>query len=260
MHGLHKKYQVTANGQVCEAFWQMTVAAPEIADSVKAGQFVHIRIGEGTRPFFRRPFSVYRSRHGQIQILYEVVGDGTRWLAEKKQGDPIDALGPLGRGFSLPKKGIRHVIMIAGGVGVAPLQLLADELAAGGPDIEKTLLYGGRDAGHVLSLKDFQTAGCQVRIATDDGSHGAHGRVSVLLDEIPTARAAETFIYTCGPRPMMAAVQAFARGRGVPGEASCEEVMACGIGACLGCVIETQKGYQTTCHDGPVFDLAEVIF
>jgi len=125
--------------------------------------------------------------------------------------------------------------------------------------LDLILLYGARSAGHVFSMREFRRNGCRIHIATDDGSRGKKGRVSVLYPEIDPDPA-RTMIYTCGPRPMMADVQRVAAKYGLPAQASCEEVMACGLGACLGCVIKTTRGYQTVCQDGPVFDLREVIF
>ena len=123
---------------------------------------------------------------------------------------------------------------------------------------EKILLYGGRAKAHTFPMGEFKKNGVKVFTATDDGSVGVKGRVSALFNKI--AISPSTMIYTCGPRPMMAAVQVFVKTHGLQGEASCEEVMACGLGACLGCSIPTTKGYQTVCHDGPVFDIKELVF
>jgi dihydroorotate dehydrogenase electron transfer subunit len=121
------------------------------------------------------------------------------------------------------------------------------------------LLFGARSRNYVYPMKEFKDNGVKVHIATDDGSVGVNGRVSVLFDKI-SRDAAHTFIYTCGPNPMMKAVQEFAGQHGLQGQAACEEIMACGLGACLGCSIETKSGFKTVCYDGPAFNLDEVKF
>jgi len=124
---------------------------------------------------------------------------------------------------------------------------------------ELILLFGGRNRGHVYPMKEFKDNGVKVHITTDDGSVGAKGRVSSLFDKI-NKDPKQTFIYTCGPNPMMKAVQAFAAEHQLLGQAACEEIMACALGACLGCSIETTNGFKTVCYDGPAFDLDEVKF
>jgi len=247
---------VVSNKKICGRFYHMALDAKAVAAKVQSGQFIHMRIQKGLEPFFRRPFSVFRAKK-YVEILYEVVGPGTALLAERKKGDILDILGPLGNSFSMPGKNIKQVVMVAGGIGVAPFLSLADTLK--NKKIKMVLLYGGKTRGHVFDMKAFKDNGCMVHVATDDGSVGKKGRVSVLYSKIE-ADAATTRVYTCGPRPMMADVQRFAKKYSLKGEASCEEVMACGLGACLGCIIKTTSGYKRVCYDGPVFDLQEVVF
>ncbi len=235
----------------------MTLNAPVLARTCRPGQFVNVRVGNALEPFFRRPLAIYRVMQSSVEILVEVRGRGTEILAQKKPGDVLDVLGPLGNGFTMPDAAVSNVVFIAGGVGVAPLLSLAEALKGSGKNL--TLLYGGRNQDYVFDLSAFQEAGCTVHVATDDGSVGKKGCVSVLFDQI-SGHAQTTRIYTCGPNPMMKAVQAWAKEHCIAGQCSCEEVMACGIGACLGCIILTNDGYRTVCHDGPVFDLQEVIF
>jgi dihydroorotate dehydrogenase electron transfer subunit len=166
-------------------------------------------------------------------------------------------LGPLGVPFVMPPEGVKQVIMIAGGIGIAPMLILSDILKK--KKLELILLYGGRTRAHVYPMKEFKDNEVKVHIATDDGSVGTKGRVSNLFDKI-TKNTETTFIYTCGPNPMMKAVQAFAQEHGLKGQAACEEIMACALGACLGCSIETTKGFKTVCYDGPAFNLEEVKF
>lgn len=248
--------KVVANEKLSPRFSLLKLDAKSLINRIKPGQFIHIRVSDTLTPFFRRPFSVYRARK-YIEIFYEAVGPGTEILSAKKKGDTLDILGPLGKEFSMPPKGTKQVVMVAGGIGVAPFLILSDKLKNKG--YEMILLYGGRTRGHVYGFEDFKKNGCKVFIATDDGSVGVKGRVSKLFLRIGKDPKT-TFIYTCGPASMMAALQEFAKKNKMKGEAACEEVMACALGACLGCSIRTTQGYKTVCYDGPVFDLNEVIF
>ena len=257
MEKIQNKYKVIANEKLCPQYWRMVFDSSDLVSKVKPGQFVHIRTdAEGLQPFFRRPFSVHRAQK-YVEIFYDVIGPGTRLLSLKKKGDILDVLGPLGNPFIMPPEGIKQVVMIAGGIGVAPMLILSDVLKKKKYDL--VLLFGGRDRGHVYPMQEFKDNGVKIHIATDDGSVGSKGRVSVLFDKIDKDPS-RTFIYTCGPNPMMKALQVFAAERHLKGQAACEEIMACGLGACLGCSIETKSGFKTVCHDGPAFDLDEIVF
>jgi dihydroorotate dehydrogenase electron transfer subunit len=249
-----KKYKIVSNKRVNKRFFQLSLDAKPLLKKALAGQFVHLRISDGFKPFLRRPFSIYRAQN-TLDILYDVVGDGTIMFSKKTKGETIDCLGPLGTAFSLPPKNIKQIVMIAGGVGVAPFLALTDILKK--KDYRLVLLYGGRSKDYCFSMKEFERNGCRVHVATDDGSVGKKGRVSVLFPKLNLREA--TYLYTCGPKPMIACVQEFARQNHLQGQASLEEVMACGVGTCLGCSVKTKKGYKTVCHDGPVFDLAEIL-
>ena len=249
-------FKVVSNEKLCPQFYRLCIDAKSILKKIKPGQFIHIRVNDGLEPFFRRPFSVYRAQK-YVEVFYEVVGPGTAIMSKMKKGDDVDVLGPVGSEFSMPPKGIKQVVMIAGGIGVAPFLPLTDKLKNRG--YELVLLYGGRTKGHTYKMKEFKDNGCAVYIKTDDGSVGIKGRVSKLFSRI-NLDSKSTFIYTCGPHAMMASVQEFAKKNDLRGEVACEEVMACALGACLGCSIKTTNGYKTVCYDGPVFDLNEVIF
>ena len=249
-------FTVVSNKKLCPQFYLLCIDAKPILKSIRPGQFVHIRVKDGLEPFFRRPFSVYRAQK-YLEIFYEAIGPGTKIMSHMKPGDSIDVLGPLGEEFAVPPKGVKQVVMIAGGIGVAPFMILSDQLKKKG--YELTLLYGGRTAGHVYPMKEFKDNGVKVFIATDDGSRGVQGRVTKLFSKIDL-NPQTTYLYTCGPHAMMAAVQEFAKKHQLKGQAACEEVMACALGACLGCSIQTTQGYKTVCYDGPVFNLDEVLF
>jgi dihydroorotate dehydrogenase electron transfer subunit len=257
MKKIHGTHTILSIKQVCAKFVQIAIESPQLAKTGRPGQFLNVRVSDGSDPLLRRPFGIYRAQDNIVEMLVEIRGRGTAILAKKKPGETLDILGPLGRPFTLPAPQVKQVILIGGGIGVAPLLALAESLKGSGKKV--ILLYGGRNQDYMFELSDFNDAGCQVCIATDDGSAGKKGRVSVLFDEIPDDAGAAV-IYTCGPGPMMKSVQAFAKEKAIPGECSCEEVMACGTGACRGCAVNTIYGVKTACHDGPVFDLQEVIF
>lgn len=255
--------KVVSNERLCPKFYRLRFDAKAILKKAQPGQFVHIRVRDGLEPFLRRPFSISRAEK-YVEILYEVVGPGTQALAAKQKGDALDVLGPLGKPFRMPPAGTKQVVMIGGGIGVAPFLFLSDVLrrgqassANGGRCLSPVILYGGRTQDHVFPMTDFKRNGCRVHVATDDGSAGTHGRVSALFSKIK-ADSKTTFLYACGPKPMIASVQDFARRHSLRGEICCEETMACGIGVCLGCSIPTKSGYKTVCCDGPVFNIDEV--
>jgi NAD(P)H-flavin reductase len=210
--------------------------------------------GDDGRPFLPRAFSVLRAPGGTLQFLLEAVGPGTERLAALVPGDGLWVLGPLGAGFRAPRDG-RSALLCGGGVGVAPLAIWQDALLAAG--LPAPALMGFRDAAHAEGAGLLANA----RLATDDGSAGHHGLVTELLeaelDERPSAE-----LYACGPPAMLEAVRALAERRGVPAQLALESGMACGFGACFGCVVPTREGgYVRLCVDGPVLDadaLAEV--
>jgi NAD(P)H-flavin reductase len=204
--------------------------------------------GEDERPFLPRAFSVLRARDdAMLDFLIEDVGPGTNRLCELTAGDTLHLLGPLGRGFTRPRDG-RRPILVGGGVGIAPLAIWGDALGAGA-----LTLLGFRDAAHAEGEALIPGA----RIATDDGSRGHHGLVTDLLSaELGCDPRAE--VYACGPPPMLEAVRALCADAGVPAQLALESGMACGFGACFGCVVPTRRGYVRLCVDGPVLDAAEL--
>ena len=207
--------------------------------------------GEDERPFLPRAFSVMRVRDGEAWYLLEDVGPGTNRLCELRAGDACWVLGPLGQGFEAPRAG-RRACLVGGGVGIAPLAVWQDALLAQGAS--HALLLGFRDGAHAEGANLLQCA----RTATDDGSLGHHGYVTELLvaelDENPGAE-----VYACGPPPMLEAVRAICEERGVPSQLALESGMACGFGACFGCVVPTADGgYLRVCVDGPVVEADEL--
>jgi dihydroorotate dehydrogenase electron transfer subunit len=257
-----KDCKILENRQIAPDFFKMKVLAPEIARTAYAGQFVNVRASEKLNPLLRRPLGFHRIGKKDFDLLYKVVGPGTRLLSGKNKGDYLDILGPLGNGFSGNiDDGRENPLIIAGGVGVAPMLALAEKLKKQKP----VVLLGATRKKEVVCKKDFQKLGCRVKVSTDDGSMGFKGYVTELLNKVlrntclpcPSGRRAagrrNTTIFACGPR---------CRKRRIPAYGSLHEFMACGMGSCLSCVVRVhgQKQGKRVCVDGPVFDLNEVIF
>jgi dihydroorotate dehydrogenase electron transfer subunit len=220
----------------------------------RAGQFYMMSAaerwggGEDERPFLPRAFSVLRARAGELHFLIEDVGPGTRRLCELGPGDGLNLVGPLGNGFAPPREG-RRPILVGGGVGIAPLAIWQDELGPGA-----RVLLGFRDGPHAAGAGLLQAA----VVATDDGSVGHHGLVTELLEDELDDRGDEAEVYACGPPPMLEAVRAICTDHQVPAQLALESGMACGFGACFGCVVPTTDGYVRLCVDGPVLDAAKL--
>ncbi|MGE3277415.1 MAG: dihydroorotate dehydrogenase electron transfer subunit [Vicinamibacterales bacterium] len=246
----------------------LTLAAPHIGALTRPGQFVMVRPDRGTDPLLRRPFSVFeilRDDGGApsgISILSKRAGRTTGLLYEARPGDVVHCLGPLGRPFG-PLGTATEAWMVAGGVGLAPFATLAEALMAAGTPA--TLFYGARTGAELFYLDLFERLGVRLVLATEDGSRGAHGRVTAPLDAALTAlaRPGAAKVFTCGPEPMLAAVAAVAARHGQPCEVSVERVMGCGLGGCYSCVIPVREGdgpahFVRSCIAGPVFDAATI--
>ena len=254
------RFKILANEKLGRGYFKMLISAPAIARRAKPGQFVHLRCQEGIQPLLRRPFSFHRISKNTFEILYKVVGQGTNLLAKKQKGDKIDMLGPLGTGFPLqPTTYNLQPILVAGGMGVAPLLALAQRL----PNKRKTVvLLGAKTKQELLCAAEFKGLSAQVQITTDDGSQGFKGLVTNLLIRMlrNTKYEIRYTIYACGPNPMLKAVAAIAKQYKALAYGSLEERMACGVGACLGCAVSTRAGYKQACKDGPVFNLREIVW
>jgi dihydroorotate dehydrogenase electron transfer subunit len=220
------------------------------------GQFYMLAAAEGWggddgRPFVPRAFSVLRAAGGGLQFMLEAVGPGTARLEALGPGDGLWVLGPLGAGFAPPRDG-RRALLCGGGVGTAPLAIWQDALLAAG--LPAPALLGFRDGAHVEGAALLANA----RLATDDGSAGHHGPVTDLLEAALDADG-HAELYACGPPAMLEAVRALAARRGVPAQLALEAGMACGFGACFGCVVDTRDGgYVRVCVDGPVLEAARL--
>lgn len=249
---------IESNTKVNGKYYKLTFRSKPLASKVLPGQFLNVQIIPGAKdPFLRRPFSYYRTGpNGLVEVMYEILGKGTEILSGKKRGDELKVMGPLGRPFTGKLKNKRKRILVAGGVGVPPLVFLAEKY---GTDY---LLIGTKSKNEVLPKKELGRVRAEILYSTDDGSYGTEGFVTELLDDVIEKEEGEgLYIQTCGPTAMMRSVMNIARKYGIPGEASLDKSMACGVGACLGCMVKTHKGWTPSCTEGPVFpfdDIAEI--
>lgn len=255
---------VVSNQEVSPGFFRMRVLAPGFGEMVRPGHFVMLRVRKSSAPFLRRPFCVFRTgflppecdglpKREYLEILYKVVGEGTSLMASLHGGDRVDVLGPLGNGFDLDLGG-RELILVAGGVGVAPLFLLGETMARSG---RVRLLLGGRCRHDILAVAEFERQGIEAYVSTDDGSLGEKGVVTQVLERHLNCCSVVS-VAACGPLSMLKETHRICNNYGVPLQVSLEALMGCGVGACLGCVVKGVSDEQsvrqlTVCKDGPVF-------
>lgn len=249
--------RVVSNERVAPGVGLISLHAPRCAASVQPGQFVHLRVATGADTILRRPFSIHRVRDERIEILYQVLGAGTLHLAQKAAGDvSMDLVGPLGHGWTVPE-GASHALLVAGGLGAAPLGMLVERLAEKG--VAAVVAQGAPTAERLVARRHFEDNARAVHVATDDGSAGTRGFVTAVTSTLLVDERFDV-VYVCGPEVMERAVAGQAMDAGVACQLSLERLMACGIGACLSCVVTTRDGLKRACVDGPVFDAQEVCF
>lgn len=261
---------VLSNQEISPGYFRMRILAPGYRGKAQPGQFVMFRVRRSLPPLLRRPFGIFQigslpadcegmPEKEFIELIYKVVGSGTEVMRELNNGDRIELLGPLGRGFEIDDEA-GDKILVGGGIGLVPLYMLADSLA----DRSKTrLLIGGRSREDIITVTEFERLGVTSHVTTEDGSLGEEGLITRILerklDKYPKAK-----VYSCGPMPMLRAVEEICRERKVPLQVSLEALMACGVGACLGCVVkgrehsEQNPQYLCTCRQGPVFHSHEL--
>jgi dihydroorotate dehydrogenase electron transfer subunit len=295
--------QITFNRPISDAYRYLGVVASGFPRSFGPGQFVMVRPTLVMDPLLPRAFSIYRISQGEggapvVEILYKVLGKGTRYLAQMDPGQAVEILGPLGNTFTVPET-VETAVLVAGGIGVPPIAALAgalaqsrepraeyrDKASGSGPSAIEVFL-GGKTADDILCVEDFATIGANLHLTTEDGSKGTRGLITDLLEpfleslgdpatrrlgnqEPPSRPAAQPpsrlAIFTCGPPGMLAAVARMAEERGIPCQTSVEANMACGFGACMGCAIEVRSegpgpSYKLVCKDGPVFDSRDLVW
>jgi dihydroorotate dehydrogenase electron transfer subunit len=241
-------------------YFVIVFAAPGVAQRTKPGHFAAVAVGgHPTAMLLRRSFSIHQvdtsgALGGTVEIVVDAHGPGTKWLVERKPGDSIDVIAPLGRPFSLPKEPTACVL-VGGGYGSAPLFMLADQLRERGCRVD--LVLGAATASKLFGVVDGRRRASTLHITTDDGSSGTQGRVTEVIEPILDRHDGQV-IYGCGPMPMLAAIAGIAQRRGIASQCAVEEAMACGVGVCMTCVLPVVGTDGVTrmvrsCTDGPVF-------
>ncbi len=262
---------VVSNERIKAVYYLLGIECPPIAERIKPGQFVMLKVSDDCSPLLRRPFSIFKSypashcekgKRGLLFILFKVVGKGTRRMATFEKGQRVGLIGPLGNGFTLPPlPSSANSILIGGGMGIVSLYPLVETLG----EKQCFVFIGGKTEHDILCAEDFKKFGSSIFIATEDGSLGHKGTVvDLFLSQRKKFRKDETYyLYACGPAPMLKALARAARGKNLVSQASLEARMACGFGACWGCVVKTKHPktpYQRVCEDGPVFRLGDIIW
>jgi len=251
--------KIVFNKRLAPETFLMALESPEVVAEARPGQFVMIRVTPGIDPLLRRPFSICGTRGDDLfLILYKVVGRGTAIMSQTREGEKLSVLGPLGRGFDLPKRDC-HSVLVAGGIGVAPLIFLAQAIDSG----KIAFLAGYRSENEIFPLEQFGLDAMETLISTDDGTAGHHGFVTELLENHLAGFSEDPpIIFSCGPLPMLNRVAELALKRNIPCQVSLETSMACGLGACQGCAVRASskenRTYFHVCQDGPVFDVQKL--
>ncbi|MBU0766149.1 MAG: dihydroorotate dehydrogenase electron transfer subunit [Bacteroidetes bacterium] len=246
--------KVTRNRRLSPDYFILELQSFGELPEMHPGQFAEVLVENTGNVFLRRPFSIHDVdyKENTFSILIKIVGNGTRQLSYLEEGDYLDVMFPLGRPFSI--NGTGNYLLVGGGCGVAPLLFLAKRLNEKG--LPPAILIGGKTSEDIPEQEKYEEAG-RLFITTEDGSLGEHG---LVIQHSLLTSSGEKFdrIYTCGPEAMMKAVGKYATSSGTDCEVSLENLMACGIGACLCCVVQTKEGHKCTCTDGPVFNLKEL--
>jgi dihydroorotate dehydrogenase electron transfer subunit len=273
---------VLHNVEVAPGYYKLATDLAARGTLPLPGQFYSIRCGGFTTPLLRRPFSVHRLVEGRgVEFLYRVIGPGTSWLAERRAGDILDVLGPLGNGFSMEAEDLTHAVLVARGIGVAPLYALGEAFRRSLPQMRISLLMGARLKQRLFYREELEALG-PVHWYTDDGSEGFHGRASDLLDHLLATGILppRCALFACGPASMLGDLARLALKHGLRGQVALETHMGCGFGACLSCAVplrpqslqknarwtkpalqwseDGQAVYSLVCKDGPIYDLQEV--
>ena len=236
-----------------EAYVELTLAAPGIAERAEPGQFVAFAIdGEVSALLLRRSIAISTAADGVVTVVVSAAGPGSTWLTQRRVGDTVDVVGPLGRPFPAAPPGAR-ALLVGGGYGAAALTGLAERLRDQGHEVD--VVAGAASADRLCSVQELEALATRVEVTTDDGSSGRRGLVTLAVDEfLPEAGV----VYACGPMPMLRALAEAATARGIPSYVAVEESMACGIGVCMTCVLpivgeDGRTRFSRSCTEGPVF-------
>jgi dihydroorotate dehydrogenase electron transfer subunit len=262
---------VVENRRIRSFYFTLGIYCPPIANRIKPGQFVMLKVSDDHSPLLRRPFSVYRSypvshpekrKRGYLLILYKEVGKGTRKMTTLKKGQRVGLIGPLGNGFTLPPRpSSASSILIGGGMGIVSLYSLVEAFEG-----RKLFVFvGGKTQQDILCVEDFEKFNSNISIATEDGSRGFQGTVVDLFlsQRRRFGRNGKYYLYACGPAPMLKALAGTVKSKNFICQVSLEARMGCGFGACWGCVVKTnhpRRPYQRVCEDGPVFRLRDIVW
>ncbi len=267
------KSMVVSNQEVAPGYFRVRLTAPAAMKEAKPGQFVMVRVRDGVDPLLRRPFGIYdvgtflpeypeALPQQYLEILYKVVGKGTGILCSLHDRDYVDVLGPLGNGFD-PGSVREEKILVGGGFGLAPLYFLAKSLVETSP---VKVFIGGRRKEEVLCVTEFEQLGIETYVATDDGTLGSQGYVTDALARYFSQGTVSGEVFACGPEAMLRTVARLSQAAGINCQVSLEAAMACGVGACLGCVTkghdhrEGNPDYRCVCKEGPVFAAADLLW
>jgi dihydroorotate dehydrogenase electron transfer subunit len=255
------KGEITVNKRMGSLYYRLRVALPQPLGPITPGQFAMLSLDNGGGMVLPRPFSIHNFERGEkvswLDFLFKVVGRGTAYLANLSVGSSILIMAPLGKGFpALPLE--YKAIIVAGGMGIAPLFPLVMKLETTPSPL--SVLYGAKSLDDLVCLPELRDLGdIRIKITTEDGTgEGEKGLVTQLLKQEKEEGESKTAIYACGPEPMLQNVSDYARKRNIPCWISIERWMACGVGACLSCVVKTTGGYKRACCDGPIFDATDI--
>jgi len=248
--------QILGNRRISDGFFEMSLSWDADAGTPRPGQFLTVRVTRDSVPLLRRPFAFagFDARAQSVSVIYQKRGRGTEILSAKQPGEAIDVVGPLGNAFPIDESP-RKAVAVAGGVGVGPILFLVSALRARG--VETEFVFGCRGGSMIPDCDAFKEA--DASLCTEDGEAGFHGDVvrymgtNIEFDE-------GTVIYACGPAPMLASVCGLTRTSGATAWVSLEAVMACGIGACVGCAVPAKTGYPRVCREGPVFNGKDILW
>lgn len=259
-----QKCAIQYNRRIAPGVHLLRFQAGPMAGQAHPGQFVMVRPTDMPEPLLPRPFSIHGVYGGGMELLFKVIGQGTGHLAALKKGDRIEVRGPLGKGFLLHQN--QEPILVAGGLGVAPLLFLArtwKKTHLRSSCCFPRLFIGARTKEELLRLDEFEKLGVKVTAATEDGSFGEKGLVTGVLDKALKDPSPRVVVLACGPKAMLKAVRGWALQKNISCQLSLETHMACGLGACLGCVVarvtDQGRSYVNVCQEGPVFEAREVL-
>jgi dihydroorotate dehydrogenase electron transfer subunit len=244
---------VTANTELMPQAHLLRLESPQIASLAQAGQFVMVRCGEEEEYQLRRPLSIHQREDKSLVLLFTVVGKGTQWLSQCQAGDKLDLVGPLGNGFAI-HPGSHNLLLVAGGIGIAPLVFLAQQALNQGCSV--TLLLGAPTTSQ-LYPQHFLPPEVRLVTTTEDGTAGRKGMITDLL---PDFTSGADQVFACGPTPMYQSMAKQKSLKNKPVQISLEVRMGCGLGICYGCTVKTKSGLRQVCKDGPIFDLNDILW